>query len=106
MGETVSSIPPGGYKKLVGADWKKGVGYILFGSISGIILFALSQDHFPTWPELRPFVITAATTLFGYIGKNYFTNNEGKMFKEDAETLTVGAKELDKVIDIAQEKTK
>lgn len=101
MGENVSSIPPGGYKKLVGADWKKGIGYILFGSVSGILLFALSQDHFPTWVELRPFVISAVTTFSGYMSKNYFTNNEGKMFKDDSPTLTVGAKALDEVIDKA-----
>lgn len=104
MGQTVSSIPPSGYKNLKASDFTKGIGYILFGAISGIVLYALSQDHFPTWPELKPFVLSAATTLFGYIGKNYFTNNEGKMFKDDAQEVTVSAPELDKVIDKAAEK--
>ena len=103
MGETINTIPPSGYKSLQGSDFTKGLGYILFGSISGIVLYALSQDHFPTWIELKPFVLSAATTLFGYIGKNYFTNNEGKMFKEDAPTTVVSAPALEKVVEKAQE---
>jgi len=104
MGETSNTIPPKGYLNLHISDFTKGLGYILFGAISGIILYALSLDHFPTWPELRPIVLTSATTLFGYIGKNFFTNNEGKLFKADSETVIVPAKELDKVVDIAATK--
>lgn len=103
MGETVSQIPPKGYKNLQGSDFVKGLSYILFGIITGMILFALSQDHWPTWPQWRPVVYTSATTLFGYIGKNYWTNNEGKMFKHDVSTTTVGTSELKEVVEQAKE---
>lgn len=104
MGETANTIPPGGYKNLTGLDWLKGIGYALFGNITALILFAISQDHFPTWPELQPYIVTTVTTLLGYIGKNYFTNNEGKMFKQDGPIVAVPAKELEKVIDKAVDK--
>ncbi len=106
MGQTTASIPPKGYKSLQGSDFAKGIGTILFGSVTAIILFALGQDHFPNWVELRPFVLSGATTLFGYISKNYFTNNEGKMFKDDAPTTTVSTPALEAVIEKAADATK
>ena len=101
MGETSNTIPPKGYLNLHISDFTKGLGYILFGAISAIILYALGQDHFPTWKELQPFVLTAATSLFGYIGKNYFTNNEGKLFTQDAPVTTVPTQALKEVVEQA-----
>ena len=103
MSETANTIPPKGYMSLKGSDFVKGLSYILFGAVSSMIIYALSQDHFPTWPELRPIVLTAFTTLSGYIGKNYFTNNEGEVFKKDSPVVTVSASKLEKVVDEAND---
>lgn len=98
MGETANTIPPKGLYTLQGSDFVKGLSYIIFGIVTGMILFALGRDHWPTWAEWRPVIYTSATTLFGYIGKNYFTNNVGQVFKPDQPVTTVPTKELEEVI--------
>lgn len=104
MGETANTIPPKGLFSIKGSDWVKGIGIVLFGNITVMILFLIEQDHWPSWVEWQPYIKMTVSTLLGYIGKNFFTNNTGQLFTADKPTTTVPTKELDKVIDKAETK--
>lgn len=103
MGETTSSIPPTGIGTLQLSDFWKGLIKTLSGLLVGLIIETIDEKHFPTYEQIAPLLKASIYFLVGYLGINLGTNNVGQLFKKDEPVITVGAKELDKVIDKAAE---
>lgn len=103
MGETASSIPPGGIGTLQLSDFWKGLIKTLAGLIVGVIVQTIDEKHFPTYEQLAPLLKAGIYFIVGYLGINFGTNNVGQFLKPNKPTVTVGAKELDQVIDFAAE---
>lgn len=69
-------------------DFAKGA-IIAFGTaLLPSIYTMLDKDHFPTWIEFAPYLKAAVSALVMYIGKNYFSNNEGAFAKKDVPAQT------------------
>lgn len=106
MSENASTIPPGGIWSLKSSDLWKGLIKAMAGLLVATILGSLRERQLPDWDKIVDLIEYALYFIVGYLGINFSTNNNGQLFKANQPTVTVGAKELDKVIDIAQEKVK
>lgn len=102
MSETSNTIPPKGYNNLTGRDLWMGALMTVFPHIVALIIFALRQDTWPSWPEWRPYVEISVVTFLTYIGKNWKTNNVGQLFTDDKPTTMVSTKGLKEVIEEAK----
>lgn len=105
MGETATNtMPPKGFGTV---DFWKDLGKGAFiAVITNILLgiYAIVQtNQFPSSEEWATMIKSTLAILIAYFIKNLGTNNVGQMFTADKPTVTVGAKELDKVIDKAAE---
>lgn len=103
MGDAASTIPPGGIGKLQWSDLWKGIIKSISGLLVGVIIQMIDDGRLPTYAEIAPLLKATVYFLVGYLGINAGTNNIGQLFTRDKPTVTVGAKELDKVIDLAAE---
>lgn len=106
MGETANTMPPKGFGRLQLSDFVKSI-LLAAGANALISLYTIIQSG--AWPTREDWAdILQATVAFiiSYIVKNLLTNNTGDFLKKDQPTVTVPAKELDKVIDKATENTK
>ena len=103
--EDSTTVPPKGLGSLHISDFWKGA----FITVGGIVLSGLyalvTQDHFPTWPEFRPYLQSAAGAFIMYIGKNLATNNVGQMFKPDKPVVKVDVETLNDLKDKAEQAT-
>jgi uncharacterized protein YacL len=100
MSQTSNTMPPGGLWKLQLADFWKGFVKSCGGLLVGLLI-NLIQDKFqlPTYEEVQPLLEATVYFFLGYLGINAATNNEGKMFKKDADIVSVSADDLDDLIE-------
>lgn len=103
MGETTTSIPPGGIGTLQLSDFWKGLIKTTAGLVVGLLVKIIHERSLPPYAEIAPILEAALYFFVGYLGINLGTNNVGQFLKKDEPVVTVGAKELDKVIDKAAE---
>lgn len=106
MAETSNQIPPSGIGKLKWSDVWKGLIKSIAGLFVGVIVKIIHERELPEYSEIAPILEAAFYFLIGYLGVNAGTNNTGQLFRKDQPTVTVPAKELEKVIDIATDKVK
>jgi hypothetical protein len=106
MSETASTIPPKGLGKIQLSDFLKSVGLAVFTNALMSLYSLLNSGAWPTKEDWMDILQTSVAFMISYMLKNLLTNNTGQLLKKDQPTVTVSAPELDKVIDIAQEKTK
>lgn len=102
--QTTSTIPPKGLFTLKGKDFVNGLIVALFPHALAIGKFLINSDHWPTWVEWQPYIEMSYLAFGTYIGKNFFTNNAGQLFKEDQPVVTVGEDELKKELSEKKEK--
>lgn len=104
MAETSNTIPPGGFGKL---QWNDFVKSILLAAATNAMLSLYTIIDSGSWPTAEDWgdiIRTTVAFMISYILKNALTNNAGKFLKKDEPIVTVPAKELEKVIDVANEK--
>lgn len=103
MGETSNTMPPGGIGKLQWSDLLKSIGLAVATNALMSLYSIIDSGAFPTKEDWFDILRTSLAFMISYILKNLLTNNTGQMFSKDQPTVTVPAKELDKVIDKAVE---
>lgn len=105
MGEQANTIPP---KGLGTVDFWKDLGKGAFiAALTNILLglyTIIQSGNFPNHEDWITMIKSTLAILLAYFIKNLSTNNTGEMFTKDKPTVTVSAKELDKVVDIAATK--
>ena len=103
MGETANTIPPSGFGKLQWSDLLKSV-LLAAGANALISLYTIiNSGAWPTKEDWMDILQTTVAFMISYIVKNLLTNNTGQFAKKDQPVVTVPAKELEKVIDKANE---
>lgn len=102
MAETTTSIPPSGFGKLQWSDLWKGLIKSCSGLLLGLLIKTLQDKQWPTYDQIEPLLEACIYFLFGYLGINAATNNEGKLFKKDAPFVTVSAEKLKEVSEAKQ----
>lgn len=105
MSQDATTIPPSGFGKIQLADFIKSVGLAVFTNVLLSLYTLIDAGSWPTKEDWADILRTSVAFMISYMLKNMLTNNTGQLLKKDQPTVTVGAKELDKVIDIAQDKT-
>lgn len=103
MAETSNTIPPKGFGNLQWSDFVKSI--LLAGATNAMLSLytIIDSGSWPTKEDWGDIIRTTIAFMISYILKNVLTNNTGKFLKKDEPVVTVPAKELDKVIDMAQE---
>lgn len=103
MGETANTIPPGGIGKIQLSDWIKGG--LLAGATSALssLYVLMDSGKWPTNEDWKDILRTSIIFIVVYIIKNLGTNNVGQFLKPNQTTVTVGAKDLDQVVEKAVE---
>ena len=102
MGETANTIPPSGFGKLQWSDLLKSVGLAVATNVLMSLYSLISVGSWPTKEDWLDILQTSVAFMISYLLKNILTNNVGQIAKKDQPTVTVPAKELEKVIDKAQ----
>jgi hypothetical protein len=106
MSETASSIPPSGLGSLKWSDLWKGLIKTVSGLLVGLIIKTIQDGELPTYAEISPLLEACVYFIVGYLGINAGTNNVGQLFTKNKPTVKVPAKELDEVLDKANEAPK
>ena len=103
MAQDAATIPPAGLGKLRWNDILKSI--LLAAATNALISLytIINSGSWPTAEDWRDILQTTVAFMISYIVKNMLTNNVGQFAKKDQPTVTVSAKELDKVIDKANE---
>jgi len=104
MGDSTSRVPPSGIGQLRWSDLWKGLIKSVSGLLVGLLIKTIHDKQLPTYGEIEPLLEATVYFLIGYLGINAGTNNVGQLFKSNQPTVTVPAKELEKVIDKATDK--
>ena len=103
MGETTTTIPPGGFGKLQWSDLLKSV-LLAAGANALISLYTIiNSGSWPTKEDWMDILQTTVAFMISYIIKNLFTNNVGQFGKKNEPVVTVSAKKLDEVVEKANE---
>lgn len=98
MSQDTTTIPPRGLWTLKLEDIWKGFIKSCGGLILGLIIKMIQDKfHLPAYDQVEPLLEASAYFFLGYIGINYASNNEGKMFKKDAETIRVPVQQLNEL---------
>lgn len=104
MAENSNTIPPGGFGKLQWNDFVKSI-LLAAGTNALLSIYTIiDSGSWPTSEDWGDIIRTTVAFMISYLVKNGLTNNAGKFLKKDEPTVTVPAKELEKVIDVANEK--
>ena len=103
MGETANQVPPSGFGTVQWSDFIKGVGLAVATNALLSIYTLIDSGSWPTKEDWMDILRTSVAFIISYILKNLLTNNTGQLLKKDEPVVTVGAKELDKVVDKASE---
>jgi hypothetical protein len=89
------------YKKLMGSDVLKAVITMFFtaffASLIEILPPLLSKDIAPTWHEVTMVLKLSIAAGLGALGRKYFTNSVGQVFKKEPENampVSLGTKEV------------
>lgn len=104
MAETSNTIPPGGFGTIQLKDFIKSI--ILAAGANALlsIYTIIDSGSWPTNEDWMDILRTTVAFIISYLIKNALTNNTGQFLKKDEPVITVPAKELEKVIDKANEK--
>jgi len=105
MAQEANTIPPSGLGTLHISDFLKS---LLLAALTNVLLglyTVIQSGYFPTHDDWVTMLKSTIAIVISYLLKNLGTNNTGQLLKKDQPTVTVPAKELDKVIDIAQDKS-
>lgn len=105
MAENANTIPPGGFGKIQFGDFIKSVGLAVFTNILLSLYTLIDAGSWPTKEDWADIIRTSVAFMISYMLKNLLTNNAGQLLKKDQPTVTVSEKELEKVIDKANEAT-
>lgn len=95
MSDSTTSVPPSGIGQLRWSDLWKGLIKSCSGLLVGVLIKCLQEKTIPTYGQIEPLLEAGVYFLVGYLGINAATNNEGKLFKADAPTVTVSKEVLD-----------
>lgn len=101
MAQKASNISAKGLGSINLNDFWKGALLTVFTSLLSGLYVLLSEDHFPTWIEFKPYVIAALAGFVSYILKNIGTNNVGQILKQDKPVVPVEVEKLEELKDKA-----
>lgn len=103
MAQDANTIPPSGLGKLHISDFLKS---LLLAALTNVLLALytmIQAGHFPEGKDWGDMLKSTVAIVISYLLKNLGTNNVGQILKKDEPTVTVPAKELEKVIDKAND---
>src|SRR5690349_1245721 len=103
MSEQATSIPPAGLGKLQWRDFIKSIALAAGANALLSLYTIINSGAWPTREDWTDILRTTVAFIISYLIKNALTNNVGQFAKPDQPTVTVGAKELEKVIDKAND---